>query len=92
MRPQRAAQANLSNDGRRDAVTLRITLKVKNALFPLAVASIPLHGSQLQFRPKVQTAFSTAPWAPDHLCSELVADSQMVLVRNPNYWLCRGRT
>jgi len=71
-----------------DAVTLRITLKVKNALFPLAVASIPFIGSPTAIQAKGATAFSTAPvGAGPFVLKSWSRDSQMVLVRNPNYWL-----
>jgi peptide/nickel transport system substrate-binding protein len=69
-----------------DAQTLRITLKAKNAVFPIAVTLMPFVGSPtaIQANP---TAFASNPvGAGPFLMKSWQRDNQMVFVRNPNYW------
>jgi peptide/nickel transport system substrate-binding protein len=84
---QRGAQAQLiSTMDVIDPVTLRIMLKAKNAVFPSAAALIPFIGSPTAIQSK-GSAFATDPvGAGPFTLKQWVRDSQMVLVRNPNYW------
>ena len=84
----RAAQANLiASMDVIDAVTLKFTLKAKNALFPGAMTLIPFVGSPAAIQALGSDKFSNAPvGAGPYTLKSWVRDSQMVLVKNPNYW------
>jgi peptide/nickel transport system substrate-binding protein len=84
----RAAQAALiASMDVVDSVTLRVTLKAKNALFPGAAANIPFIGSPAAIRGKGATNFNTDPvGAGPFTVKSWQRDNQIVLQRNPNYW------
>jgi peptide/nickel transport system substrate-binding protein len=84
----RAAQANLMQTiDVVDPLTVKITLKSKNAVFPQVVALIPFIGSPQAIQQLGDDKFNNAPiGAGPFLMKEWVRDSRMVLVRNPNYW------
>jgi peptide/nickel transport system substrate-binding protein len=84
----RAAQANLIQSmDVVDAVTLRITLKQKNALFPGAAATIPFVASPAAIQAKGAAAYNSDPvGAGPFTLKSWTRDSTMTLVRNPNYW------
>src|SRR5213076_1144333 len=66
-----------------DAVTLKITLKAKNALFPGAVTLMPFIGSPTAGKDK----FNNDPvGGGPFVIKSWTRDSQMTLVRNPTYW------
>ena len=71
-----------------DAVTLKITLKAKNAVFPRAVDADPVHRlARPPSRPRAAQVQQRTPSAPARsLLKSWTRDSQMVFVRNPNYW------
>jgi peptide/nickel transport system substrate-binding protein len=83
----RAQQAQLiSTMDVLDPITLKITLKAVNAVFPESVTLIPFIGSPTAIQQKGD-GFNTAPvGAGPFLLQSWVRDSQMVLVRNPGYW------
>jgi peptide/nickel transport system substrate-binding protein len=69
-----------------DATTLKITLKGKNAVFPQAVTLIAFIGSPQAIQQKGSGFMSDPVGAGPFLLKSWVRDSQMVFVRNPNYW------
>jgi peptide/nickel transport system substrate-binding protein len=70
-----------------DGQTLKITLKAKNALFPYIVAVIAFVGSPKAIQELGDDKFNNAPvGAGPFLMKSWTRDSEMVLVRNPNYW------
>ena len=85
----RAAQANLiSTMDVVDATTLKITLKSKNAVFPVAMTAIPFVASPAAVTAQGSKYGSDANLvgAGPFLVKTWNRDSQWVLVRNPNYW------
>jgi peptide/nickel transport system substrate-binding protein len=83
----KAAQANLiSSMDVIDPVTLKITLKAKNAEFPIAVALIPFIGSPAAIQSKGDGFTSDPVGAGPFTLKNWVRNSQMTFVRNPNYW------
>ena len=84
----RAAQANLiSALDVLDSQTLKITLKSKNAVFPQAVVLIAFIGSPTAIQKQGAADFNNNPvGAGPFTLKQWVRDSQMVMVRNPNYW------
>jgi peptide/nickel transport system substrate-binding protein len=69
-----------------DPVTLKITLKAKNAVFPSQVALIPFIGSPTAIAAQ-GVGFASAPvGAGPFLLKSWVRDSQVNFVRNPAYW------
>ena len=83
----RATQANsMAQMDVIDPVTLKITLKAKNAVFPGVVALIPFIGSPAAIQAK-GTGFGSDPvGAGPFLLKSWVRDSQKSFVRNPGYW------
>jgi peptide/nickel transport system substrate-binding protein len=70
-----------------DPLTLKMTLKAPNAVFPESMALIPFIGSPTAIQKEGADAFNSAPiGAGPFVLQSWVRDSQMVLVRNPNYW------
>ena len=84
----RAAQANqIASMDVTDPLTLKITLKSKNAVFPQVVALIPFIGSPAAIQAEGNDKFNNAPiGAGPFTLKEWIRDSRMVLVRNPTYW------
>jgi peptide/nickel transport system substrate-binding protein len=84
----RAAQANLIQTmDVVDPLTLKITLKAKNSVFPGAIVLMPLVGSPTAMQQMGADKFGANPvGAGPYLMKSWVRDSQMVLQRNPNYW------
>jgi peptide/nickel transport system substrate-binding protein len=70
-----------------DPLTLKITLKSVNGQFPRVVSTnLTYIGSPTAIQQK-GSAFSSAPvGAGPFLVKDWVRDSQLTLVRNPNYW------
>jgi peptide/nickel transport system substrate-binding protein len=69
-----------------DSVTLKITLKLKNAVFSTEVALIPFVGSPTAITTE-GAGFASAPvGAGPFLLKSWVRDSQVNFVRNPTYW------
>jgi peptide/nickel transport system substrate-binding protein len=69
-----------------DAQTLKITLKAKNAIFPIQVAQIPFIGSPTAIQAE-GAGFASAPvGAGPFVLKSWVRDSQLSFVRNPSYW------
>jgi peptide/nickel transport system substrate-binding protein len=70
-----------------DPVTLRITLKSKNALFPGSVALIPFIGSPTAIQQLGADKFNNAPiGGGPFVLKSWTRDSQMTFTRNPTYW------
>src|SRR3954451_24413026 len=84
----RAAQANqMQTIDVVDPLTLKVTLKSKNAVFPQVVALIPFIGSPASIQQQGNDKFTNTPvGAGPFTLKEWVRDSRMVLVRNPTYW------
>ena len=83
----RAAQANLiASMDATDAVTLKMTLKAKNAVFPQALALIPFVGSPTAIKADANKFASAPIGAGPFILKSWQRDSQMILERNPNYW------
>jgi peptide/nickel transport system substrate-binding protein len=87
-RASRAAQVNLiSAMDVVDAQTLRLTLKAKNAVFPQALVLIAFIGSPTAIQKQGAADFNNNPvGAGPYTMKSWVRDSQMTMVRNPNYW------
>jgi peptide/nickel transport system substrate-binding protein len=85
---QRAAQAQtIASMDVIDPLTLKLTLKTKNALFPYIVALIAFVGSPKAINEIGDDKFNNAPiGAGPFTLKSWTRDSEMVLVRNPNYW------
>jgi peptide/nickel transport system substrate-binding protein len=85
----RAAQANLigSMDAV-DATTLKMTLKSKNAVFPVALTFIPFIASPtaVQAQGSKYGSDANVVGAGPFVLKSWVRDSQNVWQRNPNYW------
>ena len=70
-----------------DKLTVKITLKSKNAVFPQTVALIPFIASPAAIQAEGDDKFNNAPvGAGPFVLKNWVRDSQMELVRNPTYW------
>jgi peptide/nickel transport system substrate-binding protein len=70
-----------------DPVTLKITLKQKNALFPGAVTLMPFIGSPTAINTEGKDKFNNAPiGGGPFIVKTWTRDSIMVLDRNPTYW------
>jgi peptide/nickel transport system substrate-binding protein len=83
----RASQANLVQSmDVVDATTLRFTLKAKNSVFPVAMALIPFVGSPTAIQQQGADFGAHPIGAGPFLLKSWTRDSQMVFVRNPNYW------
>src|SRR5205085_12057105 len=85
----RAAQANLIGQMEVvDPLTLKITLKSKNATFPVAVTFIPFIASPTAVKAQGSKYGSdtNAVGAGPFTIQKWARDSQWVLVRNPTYW------
>jgi peptide/nickel transport system substrate-binding protein len=83
----RASQANtMASMDVIDPLTLKITLKTKNAVFPGVVALIPFIGSPTAFQQKGAGFGNDPVGAGPFILKQWVRDSQKTLVRNPNYW------
>jgi peptide/nickel transport system substrate-binding protein len=83
----RATQANtIAQMDVIDPVTLKITLKAKNAVFPGVVALIPFIGSPTAFQSEGSSFGMNPVGAGPFLLKTWVRDSQKTFVRNPNYW------
>ena len=69
-----------------DAQTLKITLRSKYTVFPVAVTLMPFIGSPTAMQSK-GAGFATDPvGAGPYVLKTWQKDSQMTLVRNPSYW------
>src|SRR5262249_1862656 len=83
----RAAQATaIQSMDVLDATTLRITLKGKNSVFPEAVTFISFLGSPQAIQQKGSGFMSDPVGAGPFVLKAWARDSQMVFVRNPDYW------
>jgi peptide/nickel transport system substrate-binding protein len=84
----RAAQANtIASMDVLDPLTLKLTLKDKNAVFPQTVATIPFIGSPAAIQAEGNDKFNSQPvGAGPFTLKSWTRDSNMVFVRNPNYW------
>jgi peptide/nickel transport system substrate-binding protein len=70
-----------------DPVTLKVTLKAKNALFPGSVTLMPFIGSPTAIQQMGKDKFNNNPvGGGPFIVESWQRDSQMVLRRNPNYW------
>jgi peptide/nickel transport system substrate-binding protein len=70
-----------------DPVTLKVTLKSKNALFPGAVTLIPFIGSPTAIQQKGDAKFNDEPvGGGPFVLKSWTKDSQMVFARNTTYW------
>jgi peptide/nickel transport system substrate-binding protein len=69
-----------------DPVTLRITLSKPNAVFPLSVQLVPYVASPTAIQQRGDQYGSNPIGAGPFIMKTWARDSQMVLVRNPNYW------
>jgi peptide/nickel transport system substrate-binding protein len=70
-----------------DPVTLKVTLKAKNALFPGSVTLIPYIGSPTSEQQQGADKFSQNPvGGGPFILKSWTHDSQKVFVRNPTYW------
>jgi peptide/nickel transport system substrate-binding protein len=83
----RAAQANtIASMDVIDPVSLKITLKAKNAVFSQSVATIPFIGSPTAIKAK-GAAFNNDPvGAGPFIVKSWTRDSQITFERNPTYW------
>jgi peptide/nickel transport system substrate-binding protein len=69
-----------------DPVTLKLTLKAKNAVFPSSVALIPYIGSPTAIQQRGADFNSNPIGAGPFVLKSWQRDSSMVFVRNPAYW------
>jgi peptide/nickel transport system substrate-binding protein len=70
-----------------DTQTLKITLKATNAVFPQALVLMAYVGSPAAIQKQGAADFNNNPvGAGPFVMKSWVRDSQMTLVRNPNYW------
>jgi peptide/nickel transport system substrate-binding protein len=69
-----------------DPLTLKITLKSKNAVFPSTLTLIPFIGSPTAIQQSGASFASKPVGAGPFLLQSWVRDSQMTFARNPNYW------
>jgi peptide/nickel transport system substrate-binding protein len=83
----RAASANLMQSiDVVDPLTLRLTLKAKNAVFPASVALIPYVGSPTAIQQRGADFNSNPVGAGPFILKSWQRDSDMVFVRNPGYF------
>ena len=83
----RAAQANqIGSMDVIDAVTLKLTLKSKNAVFPVALALMPFVASPAALQQQGSGYGMQPVGAGPFILKNWARDSEMVFVRNPNYW------
>jgi peptide/nickel transport system substrate-binding protein len=84
----RATQANLIQAmDVVDPLTLRLTLKAKNALFPQQMVFIPFIASPTAVQATTADKFASNPvGAGPYVLKSWVRDSAEVFVRNPTYW------
>jgi peptide/nickel transport system substrate-binding protein len=69
-----------------DSQTLRVTLKAKNAQFPRSVGIISFIGSPAAIQQKGDNFRNDPVGAGSFLFKSWTRNSEMRLVRNPNYW------
>jgi peptide/nickel transport system substrate-binding protein len=69
-----------------DPLTLKITLKAKNAVFPQTVALIPYIGSPTAIQQRGSSFNDNPVGAGPFTLKSWTRDSEMVFVRNPTYW------
>jgi len=69
-----------------DPLTLRLTLKQKNAVFPYSVSQIPFIGSPAAIQQKGDGFMSDPVGAGPFTLKQWVRNGSMTFVRNPNYW------
>ena len=69
-----------------DAQTLKITLKVKNAVFPSEVALMPFVGSPAAIQAEGASFASQPVGAGPFILKSWLRDSQLTFARNPAYW------
>jgi peptide/nickel transport system substrate-binding protein len=69
-----------------DPLTLKLTLKTKNAVFPQTVALMPFIGSPTAIQQKGSGFNSDPVGAGPFMLKQWIRDSSQTFVRNPNYF------